>query len=85
MLLQHLICASNIWNYLHTYPLPDVAFEPYIFLCTAIYCELSSIFNLLNFIGKVHVNGRVVNKAGTQVSDKSVIEIKAEIPKYVCR
>ncbi|KAM0904033.1 hypothetical protein ACQ4PT_018269 [Festuca glaucescens] len=35
--------------------------------------------------GKVHVNGRVVNKAGTQVSDKSVIEIKAEIPKYVCR
>uniref|UniRef100_A0A453HGD2 RNA-binding S4 domain-containing protein n=1 Tax=Aegilops tauschii subsp. strangulata TaxID=200361 RepID=A0A453HGD2_AEGTS len=35
--------------------------------------------------GKVHVNGRIVNKAGTQVSDKSVIEIKAEIPKYVCR
>ncbi|KAL6658586.1 hypothetical protein ACP70R_001553 [Stipagrostis hirtigluma subsp. patula] len=32
---------------------------------------------------KVHVDGRVVNKAGTQVSDKSVIEIKAEIPKYV--
>jgi len=26
-----------------------------------------------------------VNKAGAQVSDKSVIEIKAEIPKYVCR
>lgn len=35
--------------------------------------------------GKVIVDGRVVNKAGTQVSDKSVIEIKAEIPKYVCR
>ncbi|WVZ53420.1 hypothetical protein U9M48_004364 [Paspalum notatum var. saurae] len=34
---------------------------------------------------KVIVDGRVVNKAGTQVSDKSVIEIKAEIPKYVCR
>jgi 23S rRNA (cytidine1920-2'-O)/16S rRNA (cytidine1409-2'-O)-methyltransferase len=31
------------------------------------------------------VDGRVVNKAGTQVSDKSIIEIKAEIPKYVCR
>lgn len=31
------------------------------------------------------MDGRVVNKAGTQVSDKSVIEIKAEIPKYVCR
>uniref|UniRef100_A0A0D9WT30 RNA-binding S4 domain-containing protein n=2 Tax=Leersia perrieri TaxID=77586 RepID=A0A0D9WT30_9ORYZ len=35
--------------------------------------------------GKVLVAGRVVNKAGTQVSDKTVIEIKAEIPKYVCR
>uniref|UniRef100_A0A0D3HK43 RNA-binding S4 domain-containing protein n=1 Tax=Oryza barthii TaxID=65489 RepID=A0A0D3HK43_9ORYZ len=35
--------------------------------------------------GKVLVDGRVVNKAGTQVSDKSIIEIKAEIPKYVCR
>ncbi|RCV37606.1 hypothetical protein SETIT_8G077200v2 [Setaria italica] len=33
--------------------------------------------------GKVNVDGRVVNKSGTQVSDKSVIEIKAEIPKYV--
>uniref|UniRef100_A0A453HGI2 Ribosomal RNA methyltransferase FtsJ domain-containing protein n=1 Tax=Aegilops tauschii subsp. strangulata TaxID=200361 RepID=A0A453HGI2_AEGTS len=43
------------------------------------------ILNLVNAIGKVHVNGRIVNKAGTQVSDKSVIEIKAEIPKYVCR
>uniref|UniRef100_A0A0E0BHA8 RNA-binding S4 domain-containing protein n=1 Tax=Oryza glumipatula TaxID=40148 RepID=A0A0E0BHA8_9ORYZ len=32
--------------------------------------------------GKVLVDGRVVNKAGTQVSDKSIIEIKAEIPKY---
>ncbi|GJN06622.1 hypothetical protein PR202_ga24371 [Eleusine coracana subsp. coracana] len=37
---------------------------------------------LLHLICKVHVDGRVVNKAGTQVSDKSVIEIKAEIPKY---
>ena len=36
-------------------------------------------------VGKVIMDGRVVNKAGTQVSDKSVIEIKAEIPKYVCR
>ncbi|EEC67955.1 hypothetical protein OsI_35690 [Oryza sativa Indica Group] len=36
-------------------------------------------------LGKVLVDGRVVNKAGTQVSDKSIIEIKAEIPKYVCR
>ncbi|KAL9239659.1 hypothetical protein vseg_013961 [Gypsophila vaccaria] len=35
--------------------------------------------------GKVYVNGKVVNKAGTPVSDKAVVEIKAEIPKYVCR
>ncbi|CAA6668270.1 unnamed protein product [Spirodela intermedia] len=35
--------------------------------------------------GKVFVDGRVVNKAGTLVSDKSTVEIKAEVPKYVCR
>lgn len=35
--------------------------------------------------GKVCVNGKVVNKAGTTVSDKAVVEIIAEIPKYVCR
>ncbi|XP_074566459.1 uncharacterized protein LOC141823087 [Curcuma longa] len=35
--------------------------------------------------GKVIVDGRVVSKAGTPTSDSSVIEIKAEIPKYVCR
>ncbi|KAM7521921.1 hypothetical protein LguiA_011823 [Lonicera macranthoides] len=35
--------------------------------------------------GKVFVDGKVVNKAGTPVSDKAVVEIKAEIPKYVCR
>lgn len=35
--------------------------------------------------GKVFVDGRVVNKAGTQVSDKAVVEIMAEVPKYVCR
>ncbi|EHA8586689.1 putative rRNA methyltransferase YqxC [Cocos nucifera] len=34
---------------------------------------------------KVFVDGRVVNKAGTSVSDKSIVEIKAEVPKYVCR
>lgn len=32
--------------------------------------------------GKVLVDGRVINKAGTPVSEKSVVEIKAEIPKY---
>ncbi|KAL1834953.1 hypothetical protein ACET3Z_004604 [Daucus carota] len=35
--------------------------------------------------GKVIVDGKVIYKAGTPVSDKSVVEIKAEIPKYVCR
>ncbi|KAF7825902.1 putative rRNA methyltransferase YqxC [Senna tora] len=35
--------------------------------------------------GKVYVNGKVINKAGTPVSDKAVVEIKAEVPKYVCR
>ncbi|PIA60539.1 hypothetical protein AQUCO_00300197v1 [Aquilegia coerulea] len=35
--------------------------------------------------GKVFVDGKVVNKAGTPVSDNAVVEINAEIPKYVCR
>lgn len=35
--------------------------------------------------GKVYVNGKIVNKAGTPVSHKAVVEIMAEIPKYVCR
>ena len=36
-------------------------------------------------VGKVFVDGKVVNKAGTPVSDKAVVEIMAEVPKYVCR
>ncbi|KAL4596998.1 hypothetical protein ACB092_12G203800 [Castanea dentata] len=35
--------------------------------------------------GKVSVDGKVVNKAGTPVSEKAVVQIMAEIPKYVCR
>lgn len=35
--------------------------------------------------GKVFVDGKVVYKAGTPIPDKAVVEIKAEIPKYVCR
>ncbi|XP_059305065.1 uncharacterized protein LOC132056749 isoform X6 [Lycium ferocissimum] len=35
--------------------------------------------------GKVLVDGKVVTKAGTQIPDKAVVEIMAEIPKYVCR
>jgi 23S rRNA (cytidine1920-2'-O)/16S rRNA (cytidine1409-2'-O)-methyltransferase len=33
----------------------------------------------------VFVDGKVVNKAGTPVSEKAVVQIKAEVPKYVCR
>lgn len=36
-------------------------------------------------VGKVFVDGKVVNKAGTPVSVKSVVKIMAEVPKYVCR
>lgn len=35
--------------------------------------------------GKVFVDGKVVIKAGTPVPDKAVVEIRAEVPKYVCR
>lgn len=35
--------------------------------------------------GKVFVDGKVVNKAGTPVSEKAVVQIMAEVPKYVCR
>ncbi|KAL6564963.1 hypothetical protein OROMI_016413 [Orobanche minor] len=35
--------------------------------------------------GKVSVDGKVVNKSGTPISDKAVVEINAEVPKYVCR
>ncbi|XP_038702842.1 putative rRNA methyltransferase YqxC isoform X2 [Tripterygium wilfordii] len=42
-------------------------------------------FNTSHFPGKVFVDGKVVNKAGTPVSNKAVVEIMAEIPKYVCR
>ncbi|KAF2284677.1 hypothetical protein GH714_029125 [Hevea brasiliensis] len=34
---------------------------------------------------KVFVDGKMVSKAGTPISDKAVVEIIAEIPKYVCR
>ncbi|XP_058205833.1 uncharacterized protein LOC131319546 isoform X1 [Rhododendron vialii] len=35
--------------------------------------------------GKVFVNGKLANKAGNPVSDDAVVEIRAEVPKYVCR
>ncbi|KAF3794452.1 putative rRNA methyltransferase [Nymphaea thermarum] len=37
------------------------------------------------WLGKVLVDGKVVSKAGTPISNKAVVEIIAEIPKYVCR
>lgn len=49
--------------------------------CQALRCFFHGSFTA----GKVLVDGRVINKAGTPVSEKSVVEIKAEIPKYVCR
>ncbi|PHT30638.1 hypothetical protein CQW23_29768 [Capsicum baccatum] len=36
-------------------------------------------------LGKVLVDGKVITKAGSQIPDKAVVEIMAEIPKYVCR
>ena len=36
-------------------------------------------------LGKVHVNGQVVSKAGTAVPPAATIQILAELPKYVCR
>ncbi|TKY68792.1 16S/23S rRNA (cytidine-2'-O)-methyltransferase TlyA [Spatholobus suberectus] len=38
-----------------------------------------------NAIGKVYVDGRVINKAGTPVPEKALVEIMADAPKYVCR
>jgi 23S rRNA (cytidine1920-2'-O)/16S rRNA (cytidine1409-2'-O)-methyltransferase len=35
--------------------------------------------------GKVLVDGRVAGKAGMAVTDKAIVEITAETPKYVCR
>ncbi|KAL9671390.1 hypothetical protein QQ045_008958 [Rhodiola kirilowii] len=34
--------------------------------------------------GKVFMDGKKLTKAGTPVSDKSAVEIQAEVPKYVC-
>ncbi|XP_051134410.1 uncharacterized protein LOC127253724 [Andrographis paniculata] len=55
-------------------------------VCLERYREYSRTF-VQSWImqGKVFVDGKVVNKCGTPVSDQSVVEIKAEVPKYVCR
>ncbi|XP_020968297.1 uncharacterized protein LOC107617780 isoform X4 [Arachis ipaensis] len=55
-------------------------------ICLEKYQQYSrSIIQSWILQGKVHVNGKVVNKAGTPVSEKAVVEIIAEVPKYVCR
>lgn len=46
---------------------------------------INCLSEIISGIGKVFVDGKMVNKAGSQVSDKSVVEIIAEVPKYVCR
>ncbi|MCD7463973.1 hypothetical protein HAX54_051859 [Datura stramonium] len=42
-------------------------------------------FGSYTILGKVLVDGKVITKAGTQIPDKAIVEIMAEIPKYVCR
>lgn len=65
----------------------DVPMLEFFFMRHRIGCQAlrSSFFHGSFTAGKVLVDGRVINKAGTPVSEKSVVEIKAEIPKYVCR
>ncbi|EPS68184.1 hypothetical protein M569_06590, partial [Genlisea aurea] len=55
-------------------------------LCTERFQQYSrTIIQSWIMQGKVYVDGKVVNKCGAQVSDKALVEIKAEVPKYVCR
>nr|XP_025636689.1 uncharacterized protein LOC112731986 isoform X5 [Arachis hypogaea] len=55
-------------------------------ICLEKYQQYSrSIIQSWILQGKVYVNGKVINKAGTPVSEKAVVEIIAEVPKYVCR
>ncbi|KAG5071787.1 hypothetical protein JHK86_006998 [Glycine max] len=55
-------------------------------ICVEKYQQYSrSIIQSWILQGKVYVDGKVINKAGTPVPDKAVVEIIADIPKYVCR
>lgn len=49
------------------------------------YWLIFSLCLLFLASGKVFVNGKLANKAGNPVSDDAVVEIRAEVPKYVCR
>jgi len=63
-------------------------FPSRLFLFLFIVRKENILFYIIDNIcnaGKVYVNGKRIFKAGTPVSDKSVVEIKAEVPKYVCR
>ncbi|KAK7301466.1 hypothetical protein RJT34_12330 [Clitoria ternatea] len=55
-------------------------------ICLERYQQYSrSIIQSWILQGKVYVNGKVINKAGTPVPEKAVVEIIADVPKYVCR
>ncbi|RVW27191.1 putative rRNA methyltransferase YqxC [Vitis vinifera] len=73
----HLFSVSMICSFSFQFPC-DFAMRPF-------YVQVPNKEEHLKYIGKVFVDGKVVNKAGTPVSDKAVVEIMAEVPKYVCR
>ncbi|KAL5161692.1 putative rRNA methyltransferase YqxC [Glycine soja] len=55
-------------------------------ICVEKYQQYSrSVIQSWILQGKVYVDGKVINKAGTPVPGKAVVEIKADVPKYVCR
>ncbi|WMV46638.1 hypothetical protein MTR67_040023 [Solanum verrucosum] len=56
-----------------------------VLVCLCHSASISLTPNNFSSLGKVFVDGKVVTKAGTQIPDKAVVEIMAEIPKYVCR
>ena len=56
----------------------------------AVCCELAPEYSknvIQSFIldGKVFVDNQKVTKAGAQVGASAVVEIRAEVPKFVCR
>lgn len=52
-------------------------------ICVEKYQQYSrSVIQSWILQGKVYVDGKVINKAGTPVPGKAVVEIKADVPKY---
>lgn len=59
-----------------------------LFLCLFIVRNDNILLNNTDNIwdaGKVYVDGKVISKAGTPIPEKAVVEIIADVPKYVCR